>query len=1049
MLAAVLSRIAIGQQYPFVAIQNGPRMSSRSIVFPDRSQRVWVGSEDGLYYFDGSRFFSLSRIGYPKTLVHALAEDDEGGVWIASDAGLHRFSGGALERVVEGVTESVVAISPGFLVAAIAPAGGGVTLRLYRVSRVQSRWSAKPLAGFQSRGNLTVDSKGFLVYPCNDESWCEVAASDIVRWPEGTTLTATAHPYNLPAVRAFQTVLRDRFGCLWFRNALVAAYRCPGDTRIEELPTTIAGGFSLMLLHEAPDGSIVLPGNTLLAVGRPGKFRVARAANGLPFVGDAAPGRDGTIWISTVKGLLRFMYPFRMEFWTGSDGLETVSDTLRLSKTTLVASAGIRKLSRDRARWTVLPGTARLGGVLHFLAGPDETVYAALVKRTVAQIRLDGSVVRQSTIPGAHVKLAQTPDGRLWISSGWGAERVIAKGHDFETIKSNLPAPHTLGLDIEVDSKGILWSCYAAGLVRLEPDGWHRISKDDGLLQNECRSFAVHPDGDVWYGYNSLPGFSRIRFGPGGKIQMRHFLEAEVEGGAVMFLKADRRGWLWRGTTDGWYIADPNQAESGSWLHMDASDGLPDIDTNQQAFYDDPDGSVWIGAGTTPTHFYPPVNFLHPESTPGISIAAFSWNHGEPQMAEMVGALPYRRDIEVHLGSLQFDRRNALRTRYRLLPADTSWHEGKTLDIAIRPTSWGNHIMEVQARLGNGPWSPVVRRSITVERPLWLSWQAFAVFATILLLLTTQARALLERRSRARRPLPEIGLWRQAAGIPEVRDLVGGMLGSRYQVGRVIAQGGFATVLQANDLEHGGRHCAIKVFRHDLLAEEAILRRFDQEVAALESVDHANVVPIFDHGCTPDGTPYLAMEFVEGQTLREVLEDGPLTRNRTASFLRQAGSALDAIHARNIFHRDLKPENIMIRSHSRPDEELVIIDFSIAIIKEPNESLRGLTRAAGTTNYMAPEHSIGYADASTDVYNLAKLIIEMLTARPFSSLLASAALDLPARVRALLGTLPLGLSPPAIDLIATALEFHPSMRLQRAGDFANAIAADLQAVRHG
>ena len=139
----------------------------------------------------------------------------------------------------------------------------------------------------------------------------------------------------------------------------------------------------------------------------------------------------------------------------------------------------------------------------------------------------------------------------------------------------------------------------------------------------------------------------------------------------------------------------------------------------------------------------------------------------------------------------------------------------------------------------------------------------------------------------------------------------------------------------------------------------------------------------------------------------------------------------------------------MIRSHSRPDEELVIIDFSIAIIKEPNESLRGLTRAAGTTNYMAPEHSIGYADASTDVYNLAKLIIEMLTARPFSSLLASAALDLPARVRALLGTLPLGLSPPAIDLIATALEFHPSMRLQRAGDFANAIAADLQAVRHG
>jgi serine/threonine protein kinase len=107
------------------------------------------------------------------------------------------------------------------------------------------------------------------------------------------------------------------------------------------------------------------------------------------------------------------------------------------------------------------------------------------------------------------------------------------------------------------------------------------------------------------------------------------------------------------------------------------------------------------------------------------------------------------------------------------------------------------------------------------------------------------------------------------------------------------------------------------------------------------------VVGIYGHGTAPGGAPYLAMELVEGETLREVLNQTRLERNRVANYLRQTGCALKEIHARRICHRDLKPENLMIRRSAEPGEELVLIDFSIAIVQDPDETLHGLSRAAG------------------------------------------------------------------------------------------------------
>jgi serine/threonine-protein kinase len=160
-------------------------------------------------------------------------------------------------------------------------------------------------------------------------------------------------------------------------------------------------------------------------------------------------------------------------------------------------------------------------------------------------------------------------------------------------------------------------------------------------------------------------------------------------------------------------------------------------------------------------------------------------------------------------------------------------------------------------------------------------------------------------------------------------------------------------------------------------------------------------------------------------------------------------SALDAIHALEICHRDLKPENVIVRDIVRnggsAEEESVLIDFSIAIVKDANETLHGLSRAAGSFDYMAPEQAVGYAEPSSDIYSLAKLLLEMLTGRQLKDLLPDAALDLPERVRGLARGLEVRLSDESIEMLATALEFDPARRPRAAGSFAEPLVNDLTA----
>ncbi|TCC38094.1 Stk1 family PASTA domain-containing Ser/Thr kinase [Kribbella speibonae] len=205
--------------------------------------------------------------------------------------------------------------------------------------------------------------------------------------------------------------------------------------------------------------------------------------------------------------------------------------------------------------------------------------------------------------------------------------------------------------------------------------------------------------------------------------------------------------------------------------------------------------------------------------------------------------------------------------------------------------------------------------------------------------------------------------------------LVGRVLDGRYRVGARVAKGGMATVYEALDMRLD-RTVALKVM-HDGLGDDAqFTRRFVAEARAAARLSNPNVVAVFDQG-DDDGTLFLAMEYVRGRTLRDVIrEEAPLSPARALDLLTPVLSALSAAHDAGIVHRDIKPENVLISDKGA----VKVADFGLAraVSASGNTATQGLLM--GTVSYLAPELvTDGSADARSDVYSAGIVLYEMLT----------------------------------------------------------------------
>ena len=276
-------------------------------------------------------------------------------------------------------------------------------------------------------------------------------------------------------------------------------------------------------------------------------------------------------------------------------------------------------------------------------------------------------------------------------------------------------------------------------------------------------------------------------------------------------------------------------------------------------------------------------------------------------------------------------------------------------------------------------------------------------------------------------------------------NLIGKTLDGLYRVESLIGTGGMANVYKAvvvaqNGPVPAGTEVAVKVLRQELMHDPDLVRRFKNESKAISLLNHPNIVKVYDVSVS-DNLQYIVMEYVDGMTLREYLNErgGKLTSRETVHFISQILKALDHAHRNGVVHRDIKPQNIMLLDNG----QLRMMDFGIARVSRAENQLTG-GKAMGSVHYISPEQAKGEeTDRKSDIYSVGVMMYEMLSGKlPFDAddvveVALKQISDQPKSLQELNPTIPRGL----VEITEKAMAKLPANRYASAAEMLDALNA--------
>ncbi|HVV87603.1 MAG TPA: serine/threonine-protein kinase, partial [Kofleriaceae bacterium] len=265
---------------------------------------------------------------------------------------------------------------------------------------------------------------------------------------------------------------------------------------------------------------------------------------------------------------------------------------------------------------------------------------------------------------------------------------------------------------------------------------------------------------------------------------------------------------------------------------------------------------------------------------------------------------------------------------------------------------------------------------------------------------------------------------------------IGTVLDGRYEILAKIGEGGMGVVYKARQVSID-RVIAIKVLNSQMAADPQWVQRFSNEARACSRLQHPNTIKMFDFGQTADGRFFMTMEFLDGQVLRQAIQNSaPMQPARVMRILVQCCASLAEAHSIGIIHRDIKPDNVFLMNMPGSPDFVKLLDFSVAkLLAEGGGGMK--TQAGvvfGTPQYMSPEQGRGMPlDARSDLYALGILGYEMLTGQvPFNDDNPMAVLQM--HLRAEVPPLPAGLPSSVVNVVRKALEKDPGRRFQSSGE---------------
>ena len=316
------------------------------------------------------------------------------------------------------------------------------------------------------------------------------------------------------------------------------------------------------------------------------------------------------------------------------------------------------------------------------------------------------------------------------------------------------------------------------------------------------------------------------------------------------------------------------------------------------------------------------------------------------------------------------------------------------------------------------------------------------------------------------RVCPECGLKTEESTCPEdgemtlvvkvgdtVDELIGQVIGGRYRIIKMVGQGGFGAVYKAQHTATGDT-LAIKTLKADVEGNEDVVRRFRKEAKVTSKLKHPNTVRVFDFGQMDDGNLFLAMEFLDGRTLTDVMRaEAPIDYRRLVSIGLQVLKSLSEAHSKGLIHRDLKPDNIYLQNIHGEEDHVRVLDFGIAkSVGGEQQDITSTGAVIGTPKYMSPEQARGQSvDQRTDLYSLGIILYEGLSGTPPFvaetplAMILRRVTEEPPRVHdSVVMPTPIGLC----DAVLKSLRRKPEERYASADDMAAALTAALDTPKH-
>jgi signal transduction histidine kinase/ligand-binding sensor domain-containing protein len=690
-----------GQRYSFQTYSRKEGLDNLSVrcLIQDRTGFLWVGTANGLFRYDGSRFRSFREAdGLASSNIRTLHVTADGTLLAATSDGLSKFDGSRFQPVpidpppvVRG-QHTIASDSRGRIFVA---SGDELIIGDLRNGHFR-RLSPPPL----HRGVRAVYVDGDKVWLACGSSLCLLRADQRIEEIGGN--------YGLPA-DAWSGIAVDRAWNLWIRSA-DRLYRLPaGAGEFEPADKGLPDSNPYPSLFQDPDGNIWLP-TRFGAYQREGAgWRRIAETQGLP--ADSACcilwDHEGSPWIGLEShGVARWLGYKAWESWTRAQGLagNAVGAIQRDSNGVLWVGTdyGLSAMTGQGWRtYTKKDGLAN-DSVRALAVARDGSLWIG--SREGGLSRLDRANRRFSRFDREAglgndriVSLTADGEGHLWVGTMGGLYR--ANGADpvprFEHVPLPIDNQQLSCGRIALDSKGRLWVPTQDGLIRRANGVWELFTQKNGLLDDDVSLVAEGRDGSIWVGYTRPLGVTR--FLPA----VSHYGEKHgLRSSEVRFLGLDTRGRLWAGTDEG-----VDLWENSKW-HPGPDDGLIAQDTTPGGFWSDPDGRIWIGTTSGLSSYRQPAR---------------SSNLPPPVVITSVDVNPQR--VIIDYAGLTYASDRDIRFRYRLLGLGDYWIETSHRQMSFPHLTPGDYTFEVAARSARGVWSTTpARTSFSLEPPWWGTW---------------------------------------------------------------------------------------------------------------------------------------------------------------------------------------------------------------------------------------------------------------------------------------------------------------------------------------